>query len=58
MTGKLGDYAPERTVSPSSGPSPRLGSLGLATGVLCFVLSLLFYYGAVLRIGFEADDLS
>jgi hypothetical protein len=50
MTGRLGDYAPEGTVSPSSGPSPRLGSPGLTTGVLCFLLSLLFYYGAVLRI--------
>ena len=57
MTSKLGDYAPERTVSPSSGSSPRLGSLGLATGVLCFVLSLLFYYGAVLRIDLRRTSL-
>ena len=57
MTGKLGDYAPERTVSPSSGPSPRLGSSELATGVLCFVLSLLFYYGAVLRIDLRRTSL-
>ena len=57
MTNKPGDYAPEGTVSPSSARSPRLRSAALATGVLCFVLSLLFYYGAVLRIEFTRTDL-
>ena len=57
MTSELGDYAPEGMVSPSSGPSPRLGSLELATGVLCFVLSLLFYYGTVLRVELKQTDL-
>jgi hypothetical protein len=31
----------------------RRFSLRVATGILCFVLSLLFYYGAVLRIDFK-----
>ena len=57
MTNKPGDYAPEGTVSPSSARSARPRSAGLATGVLCFVLSLLFYYGAVLRIEFTRTDL-
>ena len=57
MTGKLEDYAPEGTVSPSSAPSPRLRSQGLAIGVLCFALSLLFYYGSVLRVDFRRTSL-
>jgi hypothetical protein len=32
-------------------------SPGMTTGVLCFVLSLLFYYGAVLRIEFRRTSL-
>ncbi len=57
MTNKPGDYAPEGTVSPSSARSPRPRSAALATGVLCFVLSLLFYYDAVLRIEFTRTNL-
>ena len=57
MTNKPGDYAPEGTLSPSSARSPRPRSTGLATGVLCFVLSLLFYYDAVLRIEFTRTNL-
>ena len=38
------------TISPSLPTSHRRFSLQLATGVLCFVLALLFYYGAVLRL--------
>jgi hypothetical protein len=57
MTNESGDYAPEGTVSSSSAQSPRPCSTGLATGVLCFVLSLLFYYDAVLRIEFTRTNL-
>src|SRR6266566_6347391 len=47
---KLEDHDPTETISPSLAPGHRRFSLQLATGILCFVLSLLFYYGAVLRI--------
>ncbi len=59
MTGKnkLEDYSPERTISSSFAQTPRRRSLGMATGVLCFVLSLLFYYGTVLRVQFSRTDL-
>src|SRR6266699_4266956 len=59
MTGKdkLEDYSPERTISSSFAQIPRRRSLGMATGVLCFVLSLLFYYGTVLRVQFSRTDL-
>src|SRR5262249_54075154 len=33
--------------------SPHRSSLHLATGTFCFLLALLFYYGAVLRIEFK-----
>ena len=34
----------------------RRFSLQVATGIFCFVLALLFYYGAVLRIDFKRTD--
>ena len=51
--GTLGDYGPTETISPSLPTGPRRFSLQAATGILCFVLALLFYYGAVLRIEFK-----
>jgi hypothetical protein len=54
---KLGDYGPTETISPSLPTGPRRFSLQVATGVFCFVLALLFYYGAVLRIEFKRTDL-
>ena len=57
MTGKDEVEDAERTISPSLGPTPRRASLGIATGVLCFVLSLLFYYGTVLRIELRRTNL-
>src|SRR6266496_3953116 len=50
---KLGDYGPTETISPSSPTGPRRFSLQVTTGAFCFVLALLFYYGAVLRIEFQ-----
>jgi hypothetical protein len=49
---KLEDRATE-TVSPSLPTGSRRFSLHVATGILCFVLALFFYYGAVLRIEFK-----
>jgi hypothetical protein len=54
---KLGDYGPTETILPSLPTVPRRFSLQVATGVFCFVLALLFYYGAVLRIEFKRTDL-
>jgi hypothetical protein len=51
--GELGDYGPTETISPSLPTGPRPFSLQAATGIFCFVLALLFYYGAVLRIDFK-----
>ena len=53
---KLGDYGPTETISPSLPTGPRRFSLQIATGTFCFVLALLFYYGAVLRIEFNRTD--
>jgi hypothetical protein len=41
------------TISPSLPTGRRRFSLQAATGIFCFVLSLLFYWGAVLRIDFK-----
>jgi hypothetical protein len=49
---KLEDDATE-TISPSLPTGSGRFSLPLATGILCFVLALLFYDGAVLRIDFK-----
>jgi len=59
MTGKdrLEDYSPERTISSSFARTPRRRSLGMATGVLCLVLSLFFYYATVLRVEFNRTEL-
>jgi hypothetical protein len=51
--GNLGDYGPTETISPSLPTGPRRFSFQAATGFFCFVLALLFYYGAVLRIDFK-----
>jgi hypothetical protein len=50
---KPGDYNSTETISPSLPMGTRRFSLHIATGILCFVLALLFYYGAVLRIDFK-----
>ena len=52
---KLEDGATE-TISPSLATGSRRFSLHVATGIFCFVLALLFYYGAVLRIDFKRTD--
>jgi hypothetical protein len=52
---KLEDHGPSETISPPLLTGPRR-SLQVATGILCFVLALLFYYGAVLRIEFKRTD--
>ena len=52
---KLEDGATE-TISPSLATGPRRFSLHVATGIFCFVLALLFYWGAVLRIDFKRTD--
>ncbi len=54
---KLEDHGPTETISPSLATGHRRFSLRVATGILCFVLSLLFYYGAVLRVEFKRTDL-
>jgi hypothetical protein len=54
---KLEQYNPERTISSSFTRTPGRRSLGVAIGVLCFVLSLLFFYGAVLRVQLKRTDL-
>ena len=58
MTGtdKLEEYDSGRTISASLAPTPRERSISLITGVLCFVLSLLFYYGTVVRVDFSRTD--
>src|SRR5436190_9745015 len=47
---KLGESGPADTISPSFPTGPRHFSIQGTTGILCFVLAFLFYYGAVLRI--------
>jgi hypothetical protein len=58
MTGKnkLEEYGSGGTISASLATTPRQRSLSLITGVLCFVLSLLFYYGTVVRVQFSRTD--
>jgi len=53
---KLGDYCPTVTISPCLPTGPRRFSLQVATGTFCFVLALLFYYSAVLRIDLKRTD--
>jgi len=52
---KLEDRATE-TISPSLATGSRRVPLHVATGIFCFVLALLFYWGAVLRIDFKRTD--
>ena len=52
---KLEHGAPE-TISPSLPTRPRKFSVHVATGVCCFVVALLFYYGAVLRLDLKRTD--
>jgi len=47
---KLQDHGPAKTISPSLTTAARRFSPQVTAGVFCFALSLLFYYGAVLRI--------
>src|SRR5438874_2775993 len=59
MTGenKLEESSPGQTISASLVATPRQRSLSVITGVLCFILSLLFYYGTVVRVQFSRTDL-
>ena len=59
MTGKdkLQEYNPERTISSCFTGTLRQRLAGIAIGVLCFVLSLFFYYGTVLRVHLKRTDL-
>jgi len=59
MTGKneIQKFNSGRPNSPSLAPNPRRRPLAMVTGVLCFILSLFFYYGTVLRVHFERTDL-
>src|SRR5882762_5858082 len=54
---KLEDHGPTKTISPPLPTDRRRFSPQVATGIFCFVLSLLFYYGTVLRVHFERTDL-
>ena len=58
MTGKdkLEEYDAAPRISASSVVIPRLRSLDVATGVLLLILSLLFYYGTVLRVQLSRTD--
>jgi 4-amino-4-deoxy-L-arabinose transferase-like glycosyltransferase len=47
---------PAGTSRPAPAPLNRRFSFGAAIGILCLVLALLFYYGAVLRIEFKRTD--
>ncbi len=47
---------PAGTSRPAPAPLNRQLSFGMAIGILCLVLALLFYYGAVLRIEFKRTD--
>jgi hypothetical protein len=53
---KLEDQGPTETIMPFLVPVHRRFSTRVVTGVFCFVLSLLFYHGAVLRVEFERTD--
>src|SRR5262245_4688547 len=53
---KLEDHGPAETVSPPLPMGSRRFSRQVAIGIFCFVLALLFYYGAVLRINPKRTD--
>jgi hypothetical protein len=54
---KLEEHIPGRTIFSPVTRNPRPRSLGIATGVLCFVLSLFFYHGTVLRVQLKRTHL-
>ena len=54
--GKLEEHDSTQTISRCFPPRPRRFSIQVATGIFCFVLALLFYYGAVLRIELKRTD--
>src|SRR5215510_13961789 len=53
---KLKDHGPAETVSPPLPMGSRRFSSRVAIGIFCFVLALLFYYGAVLRIDLKRTN--
>ena len=53
---KLEDRGPRERITLSLAPIHRRFSIRTVTGIFCFVLSLLFYYDAVLRVEFERTD--
>src|SRR5437867_6288309 len=55
--GKLEGCDPTETISSSFAARHSQFSLRAATGIFCFVVSLLFYYGTVLRVDFKRTDL-
>jgi hypothetical protein len=58
MTGddKVEDHNAGRRISSSFVAVPRMRSPGVVAGVLLLILSLLFYYGSVLRLQFDRTD--
>jgi hypothetical protein len=56
LKNKLEDHDPAETISPFLPAGPRRFSFQVATGIVCFVLSLLFYYGTVLRMDFKRTN--
>jgi hypothetical protein len=54
---EIKEHRPGQTISSSFTRSRRARSPGVAIGVLCFVLSLLLYYGTVLRVQLQRTDL-
>jgi len=54
---KLEHHDSTETISASLASAYRRFSIPAATGVLCFVLSLFFYYGTVLRVQLKRTDL-
>ncbi|HXM28301.1 MAG TPA: hypothetical protein VN957_19920 [Chthoniobacterales bacterium] len=51
------DQDPQKTITPVLAPALRPFPIRAATGVLCFVLALFFYYGTVLRVQLKRTDL-
>jgi hypothetical protein len=53
---KLEDNGPTETIAPSLATGACRFSPHVATGILCFVLALLFYYATVLHIDFKRTN--